>query len=485
MVPIDLHRADLGRHIMNGYLFFKGEIPFFTNFYSYSEPDFFTINHHWGYGVIIYLVYSVFGFVGTSIFNIGCYVTAFLFTFLFSCRLIKNLWAPFFSALLFLPIYAYRVEVRPEALSMLFLALFWIWIDRKYHSSWSLTDYFFVFFLFLLWVNIHLFFVLGWVVFFVYFLLSCRDTFDVKRWLSMATVVLIASLFNPNFVDGIIEPFLIFKEYGYEVAENQTLFFILKRFNSGFIIWYLCTLFFFYVSSLIIFFRNKDFILSRKRLWLCVLIFSLGSFYVVRLLPYCVIFLVPSFSFIFSWFLLRSSNFFCKYVCLFVMIVFSFYFGLRFPFILSPLRPFTGVGVMNGALAASDFIHKSQLRSPIFNNYDIGGYLIFSSFPDHKVFVDNRPESYSVSFLKNCYIEMQKDERVWDYYSNLYDFQTIIFDRRDITPWAQPFLIRRIKDPDWVPVFVDYATLILIKNNHLNRPLITKYALPDSIFKLS
>ena len=101
---------------------------------------------------------------------------------------------------------------------------------------------------------------------------------------------------------------------------------------------------------------------------------------------------------------------------------------------------------------------------------------------DHRVFVDNRPEAYSVPFLQNQYILMQKDESVWRYFLNYYDFQTIIFDRRDLTPWAQPFLLRRLQDPDWIPVFVDYATLILVRNNALNASVISRFALPNNLF---
>ncbi|MBU1017152.1 hypothetical protein KJ678_03275 [Patescibacteria group bacterium] len=63
-----------------------------------------------------------------------------------------------------------------------------------------------------------------------------------------------------------------------------------------------------------------------------------------------------------------------------------------------------------------------------------------------------------------------------------YKFNTIYFYRHDITPWAQPFLIKRLGDINWVPVYVDDFVLIMVKNNGENKNIIDKYELPKSIF---
>ncbi len=49
---------------------------------------------------------------------------------------------------------------------------------------------------------------------------------------------------------------------------------------------------------------------------------------------------------------------------------------------------------------------------------------------------------------------------------------------------AQPFLIRRVFDPAWAPVFVDDTTIILLKRNEINASIIEKYELPQSVFKV-
>ena len=102
--------------------------------------------------------------------------------------------------------------------------------------------------------------------------------------------------------------------------------------------------------------------------------------------------------------------------------------------------------------------------------------------PEEKVFVDNRPEAYSVKFFREVYIPMQEDEKVWEKVDDKYKFNVIYFYRHDITPWAQPFLIERVKDPKWIPVFVDDYTIIFVKNSIENKALIDKYEIPKEIF---
>jgi hypothetical protein len=58
-----------------------------------------------------------------------------------------------------------------------------------------------------------------------------------------------------------------------------------------------------------------------------------------------------------------------------------------------------------------------NLKGPIFNNFDIGSYLIFrlynKSLPaGRQVFVDGRPEAYPASFFQITYILMQQDPKL-------------------------------------------------------------------------
>ena len=77
---------------------------------------------------------------------------------------------------------------------------------------------------------------------------------------------------------------------------------------------------------------------------------------------------------------------------------------------------------------------------------------------------------------------MQEDEKIWKQMEDKYHFQIIFFNRLDMTPWGQPFLIKRIRDKSWAPVYVDDFSLILLKRTGLNRHIINQYELPESMF---
>jgi len=84
------------------------------------------------------------------------------------------------------------------------------------------------------------------------------------------------------------------------------------------------------------------------------------------------------------------------------------------------------------------------------------------------VFVDNRPEAYPPEFFQNEYIPMQQNDTIWKVEEQKYNFNAIWFYRLDMTPWAQQFLITRVSDPEWVPIFVDDYT-----GTSVNRPQFT------------
>jgi hypothetical protein len=79
---------------------------------------------------------------------------------------------------------------------------------------------------------------------------------------------------------------------------------------------------------------------------------------------------------------------------------------------------------------------------------------------------------------------MQENDQVWKEFDAKYKFNTIYFYRHDYTPWGQAFMISRIRDSFWVPVFVDDYILILVKNDVKNETVIKNYALPKSIFSI-
>mgnify|MGYP001605336402 FL=1 len=166
-------------------------------------------------------------------------------------------------------------------------------------------------------------------------------------------------------------------------------------------------------------------------------------------------------------------------ISVFMLIFILFFFRTNLPFYTD-----FGIGLKENVNNSMNFYKTQDITGPIFSNYDIGSYLIFHLDEKEKVFIDNRPETYPVSFLQNEYIPMQNDDTVWDKEQNKWQFNVIYFYRLDMTPWAQEFLIKRISDPLWAPVFVDDYTIIFLNRNEKNASIIKQYELPKSMFSI-
>jgi hypothetical protein len=145
-------------------------------------------------------------------------------------------------------------------------------------------------------------------------------------------------------------------------------------------------------------------------------------------------------------------------------------------------RPASWAGLPPGVNRSAEFFRMAGLVGPVFNNYDLGAYLIFHLFPRERVFVDNRPEAYPVDFFQREYLPMQADEETWNRLDAKYGFQAIYFERHDQTARARTFLVHRLGDPRWAPVFLDDYTVILAKRGGPNQAAIERYPLPPGTF---
>ncbi|MFY9463296.1 MAG: hypothetical protein WAP52_03885, partial [Candidatus Sungiibacteriota bacterium] len=149
-----------------------------------------------------------------------------------------------------------------------------------------------------------------------------------------------------------------------------------------------------------------------------------------------------------------------------------------------------GIGLRHGAggqsvSSAADFFRREGIKGPIFNNYDIGGYLIYYLFPGERVFVDNRPEAYPASFFQDVYVPMQEREDKWQEESARFGFNAIVFYWHDLTPWAQAFLARRVADPAWPAVYADNSIIIFARRGGANQSVIDKHEIPRSAFQFA
>ena len=228
---INLVTADLGRHLKNGEDFFKTFSPLRTNYYSYTEPDFPVINHHWGSGAVFYLVWKWAGFEGLHVF-FAAVSLATLWLFFDGARREAGAGLSALAGLLVLPLLAERTEIRPEAISyFLFAAFFRLLLDYRSERM-SFRGLLLLPVLEALWVNVHIYFVFGPVLIGAFWLESWlarrRRPRDPGRLGGVLLLTAAAALLNPYGLKGALAPAEIFKNYGYRLVENQPVWFIEK-----------------------------------------------------------------------------------------------------------------------------------------------------------------------------------------------------------------------------------------------------------------
>jgi hypothetical protein len=477
---ISLITADIGRHLINGQLLIEQKTLVSTNHYSYTRQDQLVTNHHWLSGAIFYLIYQLAGFNGLSIFYASLLTIAFCLFFVIG-RNRSSLWAMILMSVLMLPLIGLRAEVRPEVFSLIFVGLEILLLRMivKKQFKWWL---FLVFGLIqVLWVNLHLFFFLSWGVIgamlIQQLLLKNKPTAIFLG--KLLGVVFLASFVSPFGYKGVIEPLFILHDFGYDLAENQTLFFMIERFGT-LRYWHgLMAVVLGLVSSAYLCWRYRW-----QQLFMVILLifFSLAALLMNRFVPMLGLMLVGLGSGVMGE--LFSQKPVLEKSLIPFLSVFLFLVFVSTRSYLSPLKASFGVGLSPGVESSAQFFRQHNLAGPIFNNYDIGGYLIHQLFPGQRVFVDNRPEAYSTEFFQK-YITAQEDEVAWEQLDTEYGFETIFFHRRDLTPWAQPFLIKRIQDEAWMPVYVDDEALILVKDNERNQSVIEQFKLDDKMFEIN
>lgn len=456
---IDLTTADLGRHIKNGEMLFQDTSVLSKNYYSYTNPDFPVLNHHWASGALFFSAWKLGGFPLVQLFFIALSFLAFA-VFLFVARRRSSWGIVGFVALLAIPLLGERTEIRPEVWSELFAGLFFLILSRRMHTKtlWLLP------LIEIFWVNTHIYFLLGPLLIGAFLLeVFIKNSAAFLRLLAVFGTTLVATLINPFGYRAITAAMSIFGNYSYRLAENQSVWFLerLGMHSPNFLIFKI-TLAVLIFSYIVVFIKNR-------------VMFNLAPFFVMAGIGTLAVLATRNFA-LFGLFLIpvlsenlsvilkehaeriewKRAAAFCAALVFTLFVIFGI--PRSFPY----WRTF-GLGLEAGNNAAADFLREHKIQGPYFNNYDIGGYLIFHLFPSEKVFVDNRPEAYPAAFFQDEYIPMQENEKKWYEALTHYHFNAIVFSQNDATPWGQKFLIARAQDPLWVPAFADGRIIIFTR----------------------
>ncbi len=496
---INFTNIDLGRHLENGKIVWENPQILFQNFYSYTEPDFKFINHHWLSGLIFYKIYVIGGFKLLGIFNL----LIALITFLLFFKLSNKKSNFYLSAAISLPVIfllSERVEIRPEIFSYLFIILTWLLIEKIANNKiWRHLLLFIP--IFIIWANLHIYFFIGLALigfkmlaeFLPLLFIKTENIKDqiklawlkAKPWAKTLFFSFLACLITPNTWRGLLYPFNIFQNYGYEIAENKTIFYLSHlTINPNFYLFKII-LILLILSWLIYFLFSK-----KLRLFdlLISLFFSFLALFASRNLAIfglTALVLIPA-NLHKPWKYLSNTPLISRFSIkdkvkpyLFgffglIIVIIIFYLVIDGRSYNNTIKNPLGFNLLTKNSDSATFFKENKLSGPIFNNYDIGSALIFWLFPQEKIFVDNRPEAYSNKFFTETYVPLQNDDKKWEELNNYYKFKTIYFSHTDGTPWAQQFLKRILSDNNWSLIYFDSYTVILVNKKLNDTDLINK-----------
>lgn len=466
--PLYALNQDLGRFMaITEEIVTTRSIPI-ENTFSYTHPQFEFVHSHWLGGVLLTLIVSLVGFKGLIIVKTLFLLVAFLLSLFTAYK--ESAWryrgykiglvalVSFPLVLLLLE----RTHARPEMVSYLFFSLLLVILTgRKMWPLWMIP------FVMLLWVNVHIYFIVGFLLVGAYFLDALwREGVSVrtKTLFGVGVLSFFLTLLNPSGLEGLLYPFRVFANYGYTIVENQTPFFLIPfGYNHPMI----ATLF------VVIGVLFVSFLFNWKRVRVADVLVALGLSYLslsaIRNVTLFALGVLPILVYNISS--LRFSDFGIEnedavregVTKLFkgVMVI-GLLLSLVLAFFALSRVSLSTEAHMKGAV---DFIEGVGIEGRMFNNFDIGGYLIYRLYPERKVFVDNRPEAYPAEFFESVYKPMQENPEVWREMVARYDISYVIFGITDQTPWGQNFLQIITSDPNWSIVYVDAYGLVALRND--------------------
>lgn len=129
------------------------------------------------------------------------------------------------------------------------------------------------------------------------------------------------------------------------------------------------------------------------------------------------------------------------------------------------------------------FLKENRISGNMFNPYVWGGYLIWTLYPDHKVFVDGRGLIEEIVFQGDRIFEASslhfKDLPEWKAFLNAYNINFILtFSVDEFSGKLFPLIPALLNDIEWHLIYMDNNSLIFLKNSPENMEIINRFGMP-------
>ncbi|VAX35314.1 hypothetical protein MNBD_UNCLBAC01-972 [hydrothermal vent metagenome] len=464
-------------------------------------------NHEWLFQVIVYNIYAAFGPDGLIRMQ-TVIVTGTMLILLFLGYQKNRQLLTTFLLLIVLLVYQQRFTIRPDIYSLLFFTLYIFTLSLFIHKRWSI---FFLFFVQILWANMHGFFFFG-PLFVLIGLLSewikrhiplpyewnesgrLTDE-EYGRLGKIFIFVCLACLVNPHTVQGAIYPIVtfftlsgenkIFFDYIQELQKpivRETLFE-----HNRFIYYKICIL----LSFVSFVFNRRKIDISALFLWIVFLIFSLKAIRNTTFFAFAsfLIIITNSLHISFSQFVpLRFTGAKFRHITeIFVKLMLLFWiFGYCQAIVKREYYDFDkyewksefgGIAQRSYPDKAVDFLVENNIKGNFFNGFNSGAYLLGRTFPDIKVFIDGRTEAYGGAFFKEY-------RNIWEH-GQTENFEKMV-KKYNVSGALLNSAVHRIPSKilkyfythqDWTLVYFNYDGVVFLRNIQKNAEVIKKFTI--------
>ena len=459
-----INNADIGFHLRGGQwilqnLSFPGK-DVFT--YTVNTHDY--IDMQWLYQVIIYLVQTVSGYIGMTIFNVILILAAFYFFYrIMQLREIPLSLIVVTGLLVLLAIHI-RFSYRPELMTWIGVMLTIFILEAYYYNG--KKNLYFLPIVMVVWVNMHGLFMIGLFVMFSYFIsIWIRDKKPDLYLLKWFGIAIVATLVNPYFITGATYPFYLLTRLDESNIFAQNILELQSSFGLG-ETGYLFEMRLYYWASAIgaILFLST----YRKRKvheFLIMVAFFYISYTAIRNIPifmfYIAVIIALSLKDIGD--IKQVKNFMKKIQPATDVIALT----LAMIFVLAGARVVTGnyymtygsgidfgVGLNEESYPVDAVRHLDSLKldGRIINDLNYGGWLIWD-YPN-QVFIDGRLEVIKEELFKEYLNSF--NENGLDFLIKKYNPQLIIYNHGASHQWTTQ--IRQM--PDWRPIYADEQTAV-------------------------
>ncbi len=452
------------------------------------------VNHEWLFQLLLFYVYSFFGFDGMITMQVVVVVLTLMFLLFLGYQRERTLWVAFLL-LLVLMVYEFRFTIRPDIFSLFFFTLFIYILSWHIDKNWSVLALFIVQ---VLWSNFHGFFFWGpLVIFFGLFSEYTKrcvrlpwewnrvgrlsdEEFRRLKWIFV--VVLLACLFNPQGVKGALYPVGIAMTLQ---SESKIFFDNIIELQKPIASWADVSNPEYGFYKLMILLSFLSFVLNRRRLdigalmfWGVFLAFSLGAVrnvvyfgfvgYLVCLTNSLSLSMEDILPFRFSERkFVYMTGIFLQIVLVLWIMDYGEKMSMRGYYDFDKYErksEYRGVSLRSFPDKAADFLVKHQIKGDFLNDFNSGAYLVGRTYPNIRVFIDGRTEVYGSEFFRN-YRTLWKEgnAELLEKYLQRYRITGAFLDSH--LKGVPVHILRYFwEHKEWVPVYFDYDGLIFLKD---------------------